>query len=188
MKLREYAKLKGVCKRTAYLWFKKGKIEGAYQLPGGMVIIPDPEPIVIREHTIVYARVSSAENKTNLDTQAQRLCDFCAAKGWIVHRVVKEIGSGLNDTRDKLLHVLKDVTIQRIVVEHKDRLARSGFGYIKELFPGEIIVINDTSNKEEDLMQDFVSIVTSYCARLYGHRRGKRKTEKIIEELKAEDA
>jgi predicted site-specific integrase-resolvase len=72
-------------------------------------------------------------------------------------------------------------------VEHKDRLTRFGFNYIKELWHGEIIIINEVDNDEHDLMQDFVSLVTSFVARLYGRRRSKRRTEQLIERLKSDD-
>lgn len=75
----------------------------------------------------------------------------------------------------------------RLVVEYKDRLTRFGFNYIKTLFKGcKIIVVNETTNKEDDIMQDLISIITSFCARIYGNRRSQRKTEKIIEELNKE--
>ena len=112
--------------------------------------------------------------------------DYCAAKGYQVAVVVKEIGSGVNDTRVKLLKLLTDPTIGLIVVEHKDRLTRFGFNYIEQLLAMQgrkIEEINLAENGKEDLIQDFVSIVTSFCARLYGQRRSKRKTERIIAEL-----
>jgi len=72
----------------------------------------------------------------------------------------------------------------RILVEHKDRLTRFGFEYINLLFPGEVVIINKTlENSEAEIMEDFVSLVTSFCARLYGRRRSKRKTEILIKEL-----
>lgn len=75
----------------------------------------------------------------------------------------------------------------RLVIEYKDRLTRFGFNYIKTLFKGcKIIVVNETTNKEDDIMQDLISIITSFCARIYGNRRSQRKTEKIIEELNKE--
>jgi len=136
-----------------------------------------------KEHVIVYARVSSSENKQNLETQAQRVSQFCNANGWVVHEIIKECASGLNDNRPKLQKILKENLATKIVVEHKDRLTRFGFEYIKTLFNGEIIVINEVTYEEDDLMQDFVSLVTSFCARLYGKRRSNRKTEQIINEL-----
>ena len=85
---------------------------------------------------------------------------------------------------------LKDEKIKIIIVEHKDRFSRFGLNYIKlllELQGRKIEVINDVNDSKEDLMQDFVSIITSFCARLYGNRRKNRKTEKLIEELNKND-
>ena len=81
-----------------------------------------------------------------------------------------------------MLKLLKDEKVTRIVVEHKDRLTRFGFNYIT-LLPIEIVVVNEIETDKEDLIQDFVSLITSFCARLYGQRRCKRKTEKLIKEL-----
>ena len=183
MKLSQYAKKVGITWRTAYTHFKAGSIQGAYQLPSGTIIVPDTVANDLSEHIIVYARVSSAENKSNLESQADRVVQFCNARGWCVHEVVKECASGLNDTRPKLQRILKARQATKIVVEHKDRLTRFGLEYIKTLFPEcEIVIVNVTEDKD-DLMQDFVSLVTSFCARLYGQRRTKRNTEKLIKTL-----
>jgi len=98
-----------------------------------IIITEDDEPKKPQK-VAIYARVSSSENKSNLDTQTERLKDYCAAKGLKVHKVVKEIGSGVNDNRQKLLKLLSDASITTIVVEHKDRLTRFGFNYIDKLF------------------------------------------------------
>lgn len=79
----------------------------------------------------IYTRVSATENKDNLEGQAKRLTDCCAAKGYPVALVIKEVGSGVNDTRPKLLKLLTDSTVTLMVVEHKDRLTRFGFNYIE---------------------------------------------------------
>lgn len=103
---------------------------------------------------------------------------------------MQEIGSGLNDKRPKLLKLLNDITIGYIIVEHKDRLTRFGFNYIKSLLEsrgGGVIVINEVESNKEDLIQDFVSVITSFCARIYGQRRSKRKTEKLLEGLKEDE-
>ena len=105
-------------------------------------------------------------------------------------RVVKEIGSGVNDNRPKFLALLADPSIGRIVIEHKDRGTRFGFRYIETLlktYGREIEVVNQAQNSTEDLLADLSSIVYSFCARLYGQRRAKRKTEKIVQELKQEN-
>lgn len=197
MKLPEYAKRIGVTRFTAHKWFHEGKIPGAYQLPSGLIYVPDsifgiekPKP---KGLTVVYARVSSSEQrKTNLETQVERLTQFAIANGWVVDKVIKEVGSGLNDDRKKLTDLLRsDVKIDRIIVEHKDRLTRFGFNYLQILADKlgfEIIVVNPTMTDNEDLMQDFASIITSFCARLYSRRRAKRQTEKIIQSLNQEES
>lgn len=187
MTLTEYAKRIGIHYRTAWNHFHAGLIDGAYRLASGSIIVPDDKLINKNEYTVVYARVSSSENKDNLKSQSIRVQGFCTAKGWIINEVIEECGSGLNDSRPKLLKVLGNLLVTRIVVEHKDRLTRFGFNYISELWNGEIIVINNVDNDEKDLMQDFVSLVTSFTARLYGRRRSKRNTEKIIKELESEN-
>jgi len=119
-----------------------------------------------------------------------RLIDYANASGFQVAILVKEVGSGLNDNRPELTKLLNDMRLTHIMVEHKDRLTRFGFNYIKNWMSSRqctIIVINDVETDKEDLMQDFVSLVTSFVARLYGLRRSKRKTEKLIRKLSNED-
>ena len=183
MKLSQYAKELGVCYKTAWTYFKSGRIPGAYKNSSGTVIVPNKSEDV-NKLTAVYARVSSSENKGNLISQSKRVQEFCGTKGWVVDIVVEECASGLNDERKKLIKLLADDRIGRIVVEHKDRLTRFGFNYIQTLWSGELVVINVVTEDERDLMQDFVSLVTSFSARLYGKRRTKRMTEKLIKELK----
>lgn len=187
MKLSEYAKKNSVSYKTAWKWFKDGLIPNSRQLKTGTIIVDENVEVKRDEYTIVYARVSSSENKSTLESQAKRLVDFCCAKGWKINEVIKETGSGLNDSRKKLMKIFKDKKATRIVVEHKDRLTRFGFNYLKELFDGEIFVVNEVDDSKQDLIQDFISVITSFCARIYGQRRSKRKTEKMIEELKKFD-
>lgn len=197
MKLSEYARRVGVTRYTAHRWFHDGKIPGAYQLPSGLIYVPDTifdteKPPKQKGLTVVYARVSSSEQrKTNLETQAERLTQFAIANGWVVDKVIKEVGSGLNDERKKLTDLLRsDAKIDRIIVEHQDRLTRFGFNYLQILADKmgfEIVVVNPTMTDNEDLMQDFASVITSFCARLYSRRRAKRQTEKIIQSLREEE-
>ena len=197
MKLSTYANKIGLSYRRAWQHFADGQIPGAYQLPTGTVIVPDsaiPEaPSNNSSQTsktvraAIYARVSSRENNDNLDLQADRLSSFCAAKGYNVTHLVKEVGSGLNDNRKKLLKLLASDEYDVIVVEHKDRLTRFGFNYISTLLielGKRVEVINVADGDKEDLVQDFTSVITSFCARIYGLRRSKRKTEKLIEQLR----
>lgn len=186
MKLSQWAKNHSYHYRTAYRLFKEGKIPNSRQMPGGAILVDD-DPAPKKDHTVVYARVSSSENRPNLKSQSARVSEFCNARGWVVNDIVEECASGLNDDRPKLNKILNCDKVTRVVVEHKDRLTRFGFNYIEQLFDGEIVVINEVVEDEADLMQDFVSLVTSFCARLYGKRRSKRKTEKLIKEMRDDD-
>ena len=187
MKLSTYAKQLGISYQTAWRLFKDGKLN-AYKLPTGTVIVREEESQGSEQAVVVYCRVSSSENKSNLESQKRRLLDYCAAKGYKVSRVITEVGSGINDTRKQWLSLLQDRTVRIIVVEHKDRFTRFGFTGYKTLLNADgrdIQVVNEADNCKEDLLQDLVSIITSFCTRLYGQRRCKRKTEKIIQELTA---
>jgi len=188
LKLSEYAKKNSITYQTAWNHFKQGKIPNARQLASGTVVIDDTiEDTKSNHYIIIYARVSSSEKKSDLDTQCQRLCNYCNAKGWIVNEVVKECASGLNDNRPKLSKIFKERKATKLVIEQKDRLTRFGFRYIELLYPEcEIVVINPCENKE-DLFEDFVSLVTSFCAKIYGRRRTKRKTEEIITALERDN-
>lgn len=189
MKLSEYAKKNSITYRTAFSHWKAGLIRGK-QLATGTIVVEDIEDLKIQKdkNFIIYCRVSSHDQKEDLQRQIVRLTDYCSAKGYKVSKVESEIASGLNDKRDKLLKVLKSDC--HIIVEHKDRLTRFGFNYIKELLElqgRKIEIINEVEDDKEDLVQDFVSIITSMCARVYGKRRNKRKTEKLIKELQKDE-
>lgn len=181
-----YAKLQGRTYRTIWDWIAKGLVKTEKDATGHTWIIEDESNPKKELDVVVYARVSSSENKDNLDTQAERLISYCNAKGYKVKKVVKEIGSSLNDNRPKLEKILLDKGIDIIVVEHKDRLARFGLNYIQKLLEldgRKIEIVNEIEGEKEDLVQDFISIITSFCARIYGNRRSKRATEKLIKSL-----
>jgi len=192
-KLSKVAKDLGITKATLWNWKNKGQIEFC-EGPIKRYNYIDKETyqnlMGIKERksnkVVIYCRVSSSKNKSNLETQKQRLISFANAKGLQVHKVVEEIGSGFNDKRPKLQSLLEKQDFNTIIVEHKDRLCRSGFNYLKVLLKQqdkEILVVNEVDSDEKSLIEDFVSIITSYSARIYGQRRTKRATESIIESL-----
>lgn len=190
MKLSDYAKQQGVRYETAWRWFRDGKIAG-HRVGKHTILVDVEKPEIPTQRVAIYARVSSAENKPNLDSQAERLVAYCSAKGYQVDKVVKEIGSGVNDARPKLLHLLEDVNTTVIVGEHKDRLSRFGVRYIETLLRVQgrrLEIVNESENDQEDLLADLTALLYSFCARMYGLRRAKRKTEKIVQELEAHDA
>ena len=188
MKLSVYAQKLGITYKTAWRLYKDEKLD-AYQLPTGTIIVREEIINKLPNKVCIYARVSSSENKNNLIKQADRLKDYAIARGYKIYKIVEEVGSGVNDNRKKLNQLLEDKNYNKLIVEYKDRLTRFGFNYISILFNElgkEIEIVNEADNNKQDLMQDFISIITSFCARLYGLRRSKRKTEKIIKELKNE--
>ena len=186
MKLSKWAEKQGIGYRAAWEQYHKGMIPNAYRLETGTIIVPETDLLEkVEDYTVVYARVSSSENTNNLISQSERVMAYCVKRGWNIKEVVKECASGLNDKRPKLTKLLKNKGVTRIVVEHKDRLTRFGFEYIKNLFQGEIVVINEVDEGESEIMEDFISIITSFCARIYGHRRSKRRTEKLIKVLES---
>ena len=190
MKLSQYAKQQGISYRTALRWFRAGTLKG-YQAPTGTIIVQEGEQPRQVQKVAIYARVSSAEHRANLERQAEHLVQYCEARGYQVTQVVKEIASGVNDSRPKVLALLKDTSITLLVVEHRDRLTRFGFHYLETLLETQgrsIEVVNVAENDKEDLLADLVAIVYSFTARLYGQRRAKRKTQRIVAELEAEDA
>jgi predicted site-specific integrase-resolvase len=190
MKLSQYAKQQGISYRTALRWFRAGIIKG-YQAATGTIIVQEGEQPRQGQKVAIYARVSSAAHRANLERQAERLVQYCEARGYQVTQVVKEIASGVNDSGPKLLSLLKDTSITLLVVEHRDRLTRFGFHYLQTLLQRQgrsIEVVNVAENDKEDLLADLVAIVSSFTARLYGQRRAQRKTERIVAELEAEDA
>ena len=185
-KISQYAKIEKVGYRCIWNRIKRGELKTERTPTGRILVVVDENP---EESVAVYCRVSSSENKDNLDRQKDRVLSYCYAKGYKVDKVVTEIGSGLNDKRPKLEALLTNLSITRIVVEHSDRFSRFGMNFITKLLETQgrkIEVINAQESDRVDLMQDFVSIITSFTARLYGLRRSKRRTERIIKEIEKE--
>ena len=190
MKLSQYAKQQGISYSTALRWWHQGAIRG-YQAPSGTIIVEtESKPAKGSERVVIYARVSSTEHQENLERQAERLVQYCTVRGYQVAQIVKEIGSGVNDSRPKLLALLKDQQTTRILVEHKDRLTRFGFRYLETLLALQgrtIEVVNVAENDKAELISDLVALIYAFTARLYGQRRAKRKTERIVQELQTEE-
>ena len=153
MKLSQYAKQQGISYSTALRWWHQGVIRG-FQAPSGTIIVEAEAKLPAREERVaIYARVSSAEHRENLERQVERLVQYCTVRGYQVAQVVKEIASGVNDSRPKLWALLKDRQTTRIVVEHQDRLTRFGFRYLETLLDIQgrtIEVVNLAENDKED--------------------------------------
>jgi putative resolvase len=180
-KLSDYAKKFNVTYRTAWNRFKKGKIEGAFIDETNHVLIPINN-INKKNNIIIYSRVSNSDRRDNLDRQSDRLYNYAISNGYNVIANIKEVGSGLNDNRHKLIKLLKKNDWDILLVENKDRLTRFGFNYIETLLnmmDKEVIVVNRADDDKTDLINDLVSIIYSFSARIYGLRKKKNKQDVI---------
>lgn len=188
MKLRDYASERGLTYRTAWEHFRTGKIPGAVQDPntGNIYIKKTPDKSQLNRAAL-YARVSSHPQKDDLERQLNRLREYAITNGYKITESVKEIGSGVNDSRQKLIALLKKNTFDILVVEHKDRLTRFGFNYLKTLleFEGRALeVLNTAETQKSDLIQDMISVLYSFSARMYGRRKTRReKVENLVNQL-----
>lgn len=186
MKLSDWAKTQGVTYRTAWNWYKEGRLPvPAKKLPSGTIIVEVDEHAKV---AAIYARVSSHDQKPNLDGQIARCLQFANTKGITVSQTVFEVGSGLNGHRKKLMRLLANPAISILVVEHRDRLMRFGAEYVEAALAarGAKLMVVDESEREDDLVQDMIAVLTSFCARLYGRRSAKNRAKKLLAACEAD--
>lgn len=131
---------------------------------------------------MVYARVSSADQRADLDRQVARVTAWATGQGMAVDRVVTEIGSALNGRCKKFLALLRDPAVSTIVVEHRDRFARFGAEYVEAALTaqGRRLLVVDLTEVDDDLVRDVAEILTSLCARLYGRRAAADRARRAI--------
>ncbi|HEV8562420.1 MAG TPA: IS607 family transposase [Actinophytocola sp.] len=182
MNLKEWARRQGVHPTTAYRWFREGTLPVPARQVGRLILVEAPEPGRV-DRTVVYCRVSSADQKDDLERQAGRVTAWTAGQGLAVSGVVSEIGSGLSGHRSKLLKLLADPSATVIVVEHRDRLARFGVECIEAALAGQgrRLLVVDPAETTDDLVRDMIDVMTSLCARLYGRRSAKTRARKAVE-------
>lgn len=181
MKLKDWAKSSGISYKTAWRWFHQGTLPvPARQVSTGTILVE--VATASRDAVALYARVSSADQREDLDRQVARLTQHAVAQGWYVASVVSEVGSGMNGRRPKLKRLLADNNARVIVVEHRDRLARFGFEYLEAALhaTGRRLCVVDTAEVNDDLVRDMCEVLTSFCARLYGRRSAVRKAKAAL--------
>lgn len=200
LKIRDAADYLNVSQDTLRKWDKANKLKPLKTAGGhrrydtdsldnfiGITRDNEIEPEVV---CATYARVSSNEQKQkgDLDRQSQRLSEYCAKNRLLVTYIIKDVGSGLNDNRNgfiKLTDLVIAGKINKLVIEHKDRLTRFQFKFIKKIFESygcEVIVVNeiDVSDNEE-LTTDMISLLASFSGKFYGKRSAKqRKMKKYV--------
>lgn len=145
-------------------------------------ILVHPPEVGSSETAALYARVSSGDQKPDLERQLGRLTTFATSQGMAVVKSVSEVGSGLNGHRPKLMKLLADRDVQVVVVAHRDRLARFGSEYIEATLAasGRKLVVVDAGKRKDDLVQDMIDVLTSFCARLYGRRSATHRALKAV--------
>ncbi len=182
VKLSVWAKENGLTYRTAWRMWRDGRLPvPAEQLATGTVLVHPPQAQAA-EAVALYARVSSGDQKADLERQLGRLAEYASKEKLTVARSISEIGSGLNGHRTKIIRLLADPTVRVIVVEHRDRLARFGSEYIESALSasGRKLIVVDQSEMKDDLVEDMIAVLTSFCARLYGRRAAKNRAAKAV--------
>ncbi|MBW2671838.1 MAG: IS607 family transposase [Deltaproteobacteria bacterium] len=190
MKLSDWAKQQGISYRTAWRWFRQGRLPcRAEQMPSGTILVYPDEETQTDEAVVIYARVSSSNQRGDLQRQVERLVTYANARGWRIADIVTEIGSGLNGRRKKLLKLLADPNVRHILVEHRDRLARFGVEFIEAALSasGRKLTVVDETEFKDDLWQDFVDLVTSMAVRIYGRRGARNRAQRALEALRHGD-
>jgi putative resolvase len=132
--------------------------------------------------TVLYARVSSHDQRSDLDGQVARLTEWATGQELSVDEVVTEVGSGMSGKRRKLARLLSDASVTTVVVEHRDRLARFGVEHLEAALSaqGRRIVVVQDGEVEDDLVGDVTEVLTGLCARLYGRGGARNRAEKAL--------
>lgn len=190
MNLAAWVERNGVAWVTAYRWFRAGLLPVPARRVGRLILVDEPAGDAgMRSRTAVYARVSSADQKADLDRQVARVAAWATGQQIRVDVVVTEVGSALNGHRRKFLALLRDPSVQRIVVEHRDRFCRFGSEYVQAALAaqGRELVVVDCAEVDDDLVRDMTEILTSMCARLYGKRAAQNRAKRALAAAADED-
>jgi len=194
---REVCRRLGISYSTLSRWVREGKIR-AIRTAGGKYRVPESEvrriaeghPISREVRAIVYARVSSADQRSDLERQVQYLTQYCSSKGYRVVDVLSDVASGLKTDRRGLLKLF-DYVVNRqvdvVVVTYRDRLTRFGFEYLEHFFNQygvriEVVLGEEPKDTYQELVEDLIEIVASFTGKLYGMRSHKKK--KLVEGFK----
>ncbi|MGY1992374.1 IS607 family transposase [Mycolicibacterium fortuitum] len=185
MNLADWAESVGVNRHTAYRWFREGTLPVPAERVGRLILVRT-DAAACGSGVVLYARVSSHDQRADLDRQVARLTQWAAERDLPVTQVVTEVGSGSNGKRPKLRRVLSDRDATVIVVEHRDRLARFGVEHLEAALAaqGRRIVVADPGETTDDLVRDMIEVLTSMCARLYGRRGARNRAMRAVTAIK----
>jgi len=194
---REACRRLGIHFVTLKRWIYSGKIR-AVKTPTGRWMIPESEveriiggkEEVKEVRAVIYARVSSSDQKSDLERQIEYLTQYCTAKGYKVIDILSDIASGLKTNRRGLLKLFNYVVnkqVDIVVITYRDRLTRFGFEYLEYFFSQygvkiEVVYGEEPKDAYQELVEDLIAIVTSFAGKLYGMRSHKKK--KLVQEFK----
>ena len=183
MNLKGWAVTRGVSCSTVLRWHEDGVLPVPTYQVGRLVVIGDGAVSRTCGTTVGYARVSSADQRPDLDRQVSRVPTWATGRRLPVDRVVTEVGSALNGERREFLALLEDPTVTTIVVEHRDRFARFGAEYVRASLEatGRRLLVVDPAEVDDDPVRDVTEILTVLCARLYGRRASADRAARMVE-------
>ena len=170
--------------QTAYRWFRLGTLPVPAVRVNSRSVLVSPDAVLAKSTggLGLYARVSSHDQKADLERQVSRLAEWAANAGQRVVRVEAEVGSGMSGTRAKVRRLLADPLVTTVVVEHRDRSARMNAELVEAALSahGRRLVVIDDAEMDDDLVQDMTEVLTRFCARRYGRRSAKNRAEKAL--------
>lgn len=189
-KPQEFAEMIGVSVKTLQRWDNEGKLK-AYRTPTDRRYYTYKQYVDYmgdgnskREKTVIYTRVSTTNQKDNLRNQIEFLKQYANAKGIIVDEIFEDIGSGLNYNRKKWNKLIENCMlglVKTVIVAHKDRFIRFGYDWFEQFLKSngvEIIVVNnEATSPEQELVNDLISIIHVFSCRIYGLRKYKKQIE-----------
>ena len=188
LKLKDWALRENIEPHTAYAWFHAGTLPvKATRVGPRLIIVEEDAPKKESSGEIViYARVSSTDQKDDLNAQSSRVTSWLVEQGITNARVVTEIGSGMNGNRHRLRKILADPNIKTIVVEHRDRFGRMNVELVESVLAaaGRSLLVVDSSEVGDDFVRDVTEVLTALCARLYGKRGAANRARRALDSIK----
>jgi len=189
LKLKDWAIRENIEPHTAYSWFHAGILPvKATRVGPRLIIVEEDAPKKESAcEVVIYARVSSTDQKDDLNGQVDRVSAWLDSQNIIVSRTVTEIGSGVNGNRPRLRKILSDPNIKTIVVEHRDRFGRMNVELVESVLTasGRTLLVMSSNEVVDDFVRDVTEVLTSLCARLYGKRGAANRARRAIEKMQS---
>ena len=176
----EYQKRYNISPQLFYLWRTTGKLQTKELVKNHHLVWVEDEPNNDPRVVAVYGRVSTSKQKQDLSNQIDVLKKYVISNG-SNPKVFSDIGSGMNEKRPGLISLMNEITqnkISKVVISHKDRLTRFGFGYLETIFKMynteiEIINLEDDKSFQEELTEDLIAIIHHFSMKFYGKRKNQ---------------